>query len=471
MCKVSVDIACDHEGVSVLRKIPQPVHERAGLIFEIFLLMEPLGPSASHVCVRRGEPLQYAADAVGLGEVPVRLPEMGIGAEEVEPLRHVEPVASADDDQIRLGKRTADASRFHRFHALPPQRLAHVGEHVGDVGANGEPPILDRAGEKLRLIVYGDVARLRQLRREGPERLLDKRRCHAAHAQFQEKNLLPRVRVEPVGHLAVLLLVELALQEVTVAANPGERLYPAVRAARHELCRNLKAVSHGLYHAGDRLDRVPHLVGAAAGALEEAVIALDLGHLLPRVDLYELRVLVGGEHEEVLLGENSIEVLVGLTQRGVERGVEEGSEVAPARLGGGPTVERPLESAPETVTLGEFAEMPAIGRVVLVVEVAAARRGKPGGPAYKHAIGFLDHAGKALDLLVIGLRLAVAQVIGRAADSIGCLMGKRSVGELDNELLVRSHSILPFSYNEQVSISSINVDLRKSNEQLRGAVD
>lgn len=160
-CEVSVDIARDHEGVSVLRKMPQPVHERAGLILDILLLMEPLGPSASYVCIWRGEPLQYAADAVGLGEVPVRLSEMGVGAEEIEPLRHVEPVAGADDDKIRLGKCLADTNRFYRFHALPTQRLAHVGEHVGDIGANGEPPILDRTGEKLRPVVHGDVASLR----------------------------------------------------------------------------------------------------------------------------------------------------------------------------------------------------------------------------------------------------------------------------------------------------------------------
>lgn len=133
------------------------------------------------VMVEPGGARHVRADAVGLGEVPVRLPEMSVGAEEVEPLRHVEPVASTDDDKIRLGKRTADANRFRRFHALPPQRLAHVGEHIGDVGANGEPPVLDRAGEKLRLVVHGDVASLRQLRREGPERLLDKRRRDAAH--------------------------------------------------------------------------------------------------------------------------------------------------------------------------------------------------------------------------------------------------------------------------------------------------
>ena len=115
--------------------------------------------------------------------------------------------------------------------------------------------------------------------------------------------------------------------------------------------------------------------------------------------------------------------------------------------------------------------MPAIGRVVLVVEVAAARRGEPGGPAHKHAIGLLDHAGKRFDLLFVGGGLAIAQFIGRAAVSIGCLMEKQSVGELDNELFVRSHLILSFSYNEQVPINSINVDLRESNEQLRGAVD
>ena len=65
--------------------------------------MEPLGPSALHVCIRGGEPLEYAADAVCLGEVAVRLLEMGVGGEEVEPLRHVEPVAGTDDDEVRLG--------------------------------------------------------------------------------------------------------------------------------------------------------------------------------------------------------------------------------------------------------------------------------------------------------------------------------------------------------------------------------
>lgn len=98
--------------------------------------MKPLGPSASHAGIRGGKPLQYAADAVGLGEVSVRLPKMSIGSEEVEPLRHVEPVAGADDDQIRLGKCPADASRLHRFHVLPSQRLAHVG----DVGTHRHAP-------------------------------------------------------------------------------------------------------------------------------------------------------------------------------------------------------------------------------------------------------------------------------------------------------------------------------------------
>lgn len=214
------------------------------------------------------------------------------------------------------------------------------------------------------------------------------------------------------------------------------------------------------------LDRVPHLVGATAGALKETVVALDLCHLLPGVELHKLRVLVGGEHEEILLGENGVKVLVGLVQRGVERGVEEGGEVSPARLGGGPAVERPLESALETVAFGKFAEIPAIGRVVLVVEVAAARRGEPGGPTCQHAIGFLDHAGEVLDLLVVGLGLAVTQLVGRAAAAVGCLKGKRSVGELDNELLVQSHWIPSFGYYKQVSIKSIYVDFFENNEQL-----
>lgn len=160
------------------------------------------------------------------------------------------------------------------------------------------------------------------------------------------------------------------------------------------------------------------------------MVALDLCHFLPGIELHKLRVLVGGEHEEILLGENGVEALVGLAQRGVERGVEEGGEVSPARLGGGPAVERPLESALETVTLGEFAEMLAIGRVVLVVEVAAACRGEPGGPAHQHAIGFFDHTGEVLDLLVVGLGLAVTQLIGRAAAAVG--------GMKENDRLVSS---------------------------------
>ena len=85
--------------------------------------------------------------------------------------------------------------------------------------------------------------------------------------------------------------------------------------------------------------------------------------------------------------------------------------------------------------------MPAIGRVVLIVEVAAARRGESGGPSHKYAVGFLDHAGKRFDLLVVGLRLAATQVIGRAAAAVSGLMGKRPVGEFDDELLIRSHSM------------------------------
>ena len=115
--------------------------------------------------------------------------------------------------------------------------------------------------------------------------------------------------------------------------------------------------------------------------------------------------------------------------------------------------------------------MPAIGRVVLVVEVAAARRGETGGTAHKHAIGLIDHAGKVLDLPVVGFRLAVTQVVGRAAAAVGGLKGKRSVGELDNELLVQSHWIPSFGYYRQVSIKSIHVDLCESNEQLQSAVD
>ena len=110
--------------------------------------------------------------------------------------------------------------------------------------------------------------------------------------------------------------------------------------------------------------------------------------------------------------------------------------------------------------------MPAIGRVVLVVEVATTRRREPRGPADKHAIGFLDHTGKRFDLLPVRGWLAIAHVIGRTAVSVCCLMGKRSLSKLDNELFVRNQLIPSFSYNKQVSIKSINVDLRQINEQL-----
>lgn len=115
--------------------------------------------------------------------------------------------------------------------------------------------------------------------------------------------------------------------------------------------------------------------------------------------------------------------------------------------------------------------MPTIGRVVLVVEVAATCRGKPRDPAYKHAIGFLDHAGKHFDLLPVGDWFAIAQIIRRAAVSICCPMGKRSLGKLDNKLFVRCHLIPSFNYYKQVSINSINVDLRQIDEQLQVVVD
>ena len=57
-----------------------------------------------------------------------------------------------------------------------------------------------------------------------------------------------------------------------------------------------------------RLNSVPRIVGTAFRALKEAVVALNFGNLFFGVYLYELCVLIGSEHKEVLTREQFIEV-------------------------------------------------------------------------------------------------------------------------------------------------------------------
>ena len=69
---------------------------------------------------------------------------------------------------------------------------------------------------------------------------------------------------------------------------------------------NLRAIPHSGYHISHRLYRIPSVIGTTGGALEEAMIPLDLCHLLLRVKFDELGILVGGEDEEVLAFQQSV---------------------------------------------------------------------------------------------------------------------------------------------------------------------
>lgn len=155
--EVPVDIARDHEGVSVLCKTPQPVHERAGLIFEIFLLMKPLGPSASHAASGEASPCSMQP----MPSVWARSPYAS--RKWVSAQKRLSPSAMSSPLLAPMMTRSASASAGR---CEPPSSSPCATSPAScarrrarrDVGANGEPPIFDRAGEKLRLVVHGDVA-------------------------------------------------------------------------------------------------------------------------------------------------------------------------------------------------------------------------------------------------------------------------------------------------------------------------
>ena len=247
------------------------------------------------------------------------------------------------------------------------------------------------------------------------------------------------MRGKPVGDLLVLVLAPFSLQKVAVAAHPREGLAATVRTARNELGGDARVVALRLDHLAHGLHGIPGVVCAAARALEEAVVALDLRHLVLRVELHELRVLVGGEHEEVLALEQGVEVEVGRAYRRRLRGVKKRGEIRPLILGRLPPAKAPVEGAANAVLLGKLAEVLAKGRRVPVVEVAAARRREPGRTAHENAVGPVDLANQPLDLLLVRERRGPRQLVGRTARRIRGVEAAEVLLRGNDQLLVRGH--------------------------------
>ena len=79
-----------------------------------------------------------------------------------------------------------------------------------------------------------------------------------------------------------------------------------MRAPGNKICGDLRAIPHSGHHISHRLYRIPSVIGTTGGTLEEAVIPLDLCHLLLRVEFDKLGILVRGEDEEVLAFQQSV---------------------------------------------------------------------------------------------------------------------------------------------------------------------
>ena len=77
-------------------------------------------------------------------------------------------------------------------------------------------------------------------------------------------------------------------------------------ASGNEIRGNLRVTPHSGYHISHRLYRIPSVIGTTGGTLEEAVIPLNLCHLLLRVEFDKLGILVRGEDEEVLAFQQSV---------------------------------------------------------------------------------------------------------------------------------------------------------------------
>ena len=139
-----------------------------------------------------------------------------------------------------------------------------------------------------------------------PERLLDKHGSHSANAQLQEQNFAVFVFQYIARNFFVLFFIFLSLQEIPISSHPRECLTAAVGAPGNEIRRNLRTIPHSGYHISHRLYRIPSVIGTTGGTLEEAVIPLDLRHLLLRVEFDKLGILISGEDEEVLAFQQSV---------------------------------------------------------------------------------------------------------------------------------------------------------------------
>ena len=139
-----------------------------------------------------------------------------------------------------------------------------------------------------------------------PERFLDKHGSHSTNAQLQEQNFAVLVFQYVARNFFVLFFVFLSLLEIPISSHPGECLTAAVGAFGNKIRGNLRAIPHSGYHISHRLYRIPSVIGTTGGTLEEAVIPLDLCHLLLRVEFDKLGILVSGEDEEVLAFQQSV---------------------------------------------------------------------------------------------------------------------------------------------------------------------
>ena len=212
-----------------------------------------------------------------------------------------------------------------------------------------------------------------------------------------------------------------------------------MRAPGNKICGDLRAIPHSGHHISHRLYRIPGVIGTAGGALEEPVISLDLRHLRLRVKFDKLGILVGGEDEEVLALQQSVQIQIGMTHRCGLGGVKEGGEIPPILFPGLPVVTHPCKSTFEVVLLSKRPEVFAVGVVVLVVKISAAGSGQAGGPAHYHTVSFLYLLYQTMDLFAIRQRLFVSQLIRRTAGSIDrIVLGIIHLG-LHDQIIIEVH--------------------------------
>ena len=68
-------------------------------------------------------------------------------------------------------------------------------QHPPDISCNYHAPVLDLLRQESIPVIHGDIAGLRQVKRQIPEGFLNKHGRHAPHAKLQKEN--PPVPVLP----------------------------------------------------------------------------------------------------------------------------------------------------------------------------------------------------------------------------------------------------------------------------------